>query len=106
MINAGELTHQITLQKKSITQDSELNPIETWINWRTLWAQPMPKTGKEYYKLATVNSDITEAFKIRYIGGVSPHLRLLFRCKYFEILDVINTDEKNQEIIITAKVAV
>lgn len=103
MINAGELTHQIILQIKSIFQDSELNPIETWNDWRTIWASPLPKTGREFYRLSTNNSEITEVFKIRYIAGVNPHQRIKFRNKYLEIIDVINTEEKNEEIILTCK---
>jgi len=102
-MNIGELTHQITLQIKTITQDAELNPIETWNDWRTVWASPMPKTGREFYKLATVNSEITEVFKIRYIGGVNPHQRVKFRCKYFEIIEVINEGEKNETLTLTCK---
>ena len=106
MINPGELTHQIIIQIKSITQDAELNSIITWLDWRTIWASPLPKTGREYYKLATVNSEITEAFKTRYIGFISPHLRIKFRNKYFEIIEVINTDESNTELLLTAKAVV
>ena len=105
-MNAGELTHLIVLQKKSLTQDAELNSIITWLDWRTIWASPLPKTGREYYKLATVNSEITEAFKVRYIGFLGPHLRIKFRNKYFEIIEVINTDESNTELLLTAKAVV
>ena len=105
-MNAGKLTHLIVLQKKSLTQDAELNSIITWLDWRKVWASPLPKTGREYYKLATVNSEITEAFKVRYIGFMSPHLRIKFRNKYFEIIEVINTEEKNEELILTAKAVV
>ena len=105
-MNPGSLTHQIILQIKSITQDAELNSIETWRDWRTVWASPLPKTGREYYRLATNNSEITEAFKIRYIGFMSPHLRIKFRNKYFEIIEVINTDESNTELLLTAKAVV
>ena len=105
-MNPGELTHQIIIQIKSITQDAELNSIITWLDWRTIWASPLPKTGREYYRLATNNSETTEAFKIRYIGFMSPHLRIKFRNKYFEIIEVINTEEKNEELILTAKAVV
>ena len=102
-MNPGELTHQIILQIKSITQDAELNSIITWLDWRTVWASPLPKTGREYYRLATNNSEITEAFKIRYIAGVNPHQRLKFRGKYLEIIDVINEGERNIELSLTCK---
>ena len=105
-MNAGKLTHLIVLQKKSLTQDAELNSIITWLDWRTIWASPLPKTGREYYKLATVNSEITEAFKVRYIGFMSPHLRIKFRDKYFEIIEVINEGERNETLTITAKAVI
>lgn len=106
MINAGELTHQIILQIKSIFQDNELNVIEVWNDWRKIWCKPLPKTGREFFKIKTVNSEITEAFKIRYIAGVNPHQRVKFRGKLLEIIEVINTGEKNEELILTAKAAI
>ena len=106
MINASELTHQISVYIKSITQDNELNAVETWTLWRTLWASPIPKTGKEYYKLNVVNSEVTEAFRIRYIGGITPHQRIKFKCKYLEIIEVINEGERNESIMLTCKGAV
>ena len=105
-MNPGELTHQIIIQIKSITQDAELNSIITWLDWRTAWASPLPKTGREFYRLATNNSEITEAFKIRYIAGVNPHQRIKFRGKYFEIIEVINTGELNIELLLTCKTIV
>lgn len=106
MITPNTYTHQIVLQIKFITQDAELTPIETWQTWRTLWAQPLPKTGREYYKFAVTDSEITEIFKVRYIGGITPHQRILFRCKYYEILSVINVEEKNIELVLTCKAVI
>lgn len=103
MIKANELTHQISVYIKSITQDDELNAVEAWALWRTIWANPIPKTGKEYYKLATVNSEITEVFRVRYMSGINSHQRIKFRCKYFEIIEVINEGEKNESLMITCK---
>ena len=106
MINPGSLTHQLTIQIKSIAQDSELNVIESWNDWRTVWATPMPKTGREFYRLSTNNSEITEAFKIRYIAGVNPHQRVKFRGKYLEIIEAINEEERNIWLVLTCKGAI
>ena len=106
MISPNELTHQITLQIKSISQDAELNVVVVWNDWRTVWASPLPKTGREFYRLNTNNSEVTEAFKIRYIAGVNPHQRVKFRGKLLEIIEVINTGELNEELILTAKGAI
>ena len=103
MFNPGELTHLLVLQIKSITSDAELNSVIVWNDWRTIWCKPIPKSGREFFKLQTNNSEITEAFKVRYIAGVSPHQRLKFRGKYLEIIDVINEGERNIELSLTCK---
>jgi len=106
MINPGELTHQIVLQIKSIFQDNELNVIEVWNDWRKIWCKPIPKTGREFFKIQTVNSEITEAFKIRYIAGVNPHQRVRFRGNLLEIIEVINEGERNNTLLLTCKGAI
>ena len=106
-MQAGELTHQVTLQIKSITSDAELNSVIAWNDWRTVWATPMPKTGREFYRLSTNNSEITEAFRIRYIAGVNSHQRIKFMNKYLEIIgDPINEGERNISLVLTCKGAI
>ena len=105
-MKTSELTHQLTIQIKSIKQDAELNSIETWQDWRSVWCSPLPKSGREYYRLSVNNSEITEVFKMRYIGGVNTHQRILFRCKSYEIIEAINEGEKNETLYITAKAVV
>lgn len=104
MINAGKLNQQIILQINNLTQDSELNQISNWINWRTVWAEPLKETSKEFYRLASNNSEIIKVFRIRYIHGVNANQRIKFKNKYFEIIgEPINEGEKNIELILTCK---
>lgn len=103
-MNPSVLTKQLTLQIKTITQDAELNPIETWNDWRTVWTAPMPKTSKEYFKLQTMNNEITEVFKVRYNANINSYMRVKFRNKYFDIIgSPINPEERNEELWITCK---
>ena len=102
-MRAGELRHRITIQAKTITQDSELNSVETWVTLATVWAAALPKDGREFYRLSTMNSEITEAFKIRYRSTVIPHMRLIHKGKTFDIIGVINTEERNREMLLTCK---
>jgi len=104
MINPGELTHRIVLQTKSITQDDELNVIEVWNDWRTVWCKPISKASREFFRLKTVNAEITEVFKIQYNPNVTAHQRIRFRGKYLEIIgDPINEGEKDNELLLTCK---
>jgi SPP1 family predicted phage head-tail adaptor len=105
-MNPGELNRKITLQKVSISQDSELNTVETWYDIVDVWANCLPKGGREFYRLQTMNNEITKIFKIRYMKNIDPRNRIKFRCRYFEIIDIINVDEKNEELLITCKAVV
>ncbi len=105
-MEARKMTQQITLQTVSLTQDSELNPVPAYTDWLTVWAEPLEKTGREFFRLQTVNSEITEAFRIRYIRGVDPRQRIKFRGKYLEIVNVDNAGERNIELILTAKAVI
>ena len=103
-MNPGELTHQIAIQIKTTTQDSELNAVLAWHTWRTVWAAPLEKTSREFYRLSTNNTEITEVFRIRYIAGVNSHQRIKFGAKYFSIIgDPVNEGEKNATLLITCK---
>jgi SPP1 family predicted phage head-tail adaptor len=69
----------------------------------TVWAAAMPKTGREFYRLANVNSEITEVFRIRYNSSVTPHARVKFGGRYFEVISVINPEERNKDLLLTCK---
>lgn len=103
-MRAGELRQRITLQTKIITQDSELNAVETWADWLTVWAEPLGKTSREFYRLSTNNTEITEVFRIRYITGVTTHHRIKFKNRYLEMIgDPINEGERNVSLLLTCK---
>lgn len=104
MIRCRALDQRITIQRAIITQDSELNPIETWEDWLTVWAEAIPKDSREYFRLQTMNSETTEAFKIYYVGSITSHMRVKFKNRYFPLIgEPINTGERNEELILTCK---
>lgn len=105
-MKAGKMDKHITLQVKTIGFDADRNPETTWNNWRTVWAEALPQTGREFYRLQTMNSEITTVFRIRYNRNVTPHMRVLFGSRALDIIDVINVDEAGEEMLLTCKGAV
>lgn len=102
-MKSERMKNKITILSKTITQDAELNAVESWAEFATPWVEVLSQNSREYYRLATINSEIEEAFKVRYIAGVTPHMRALFKTKAFEIIGVENVEERNKEILLTAK---
>jgi len=105
-MKSERMKNKITIQSKTITQDEELNPVETWANFATTWVEVLSQNSREYFRLATLNSEIEEAFKMRYIDGITPHMRALFKDKTFELIGVENVEERNRELLLTCKAIV
>ena len=100
-------TRQIELQVFSITQDSELNPVPAWRAWRTVWAEIIAETSRDFYKLSNNNSEITKIFKIHYIAGVTAHHRIKFNNRYLELVgEPINEGAMNKYLLLTCKAVV
>ena len=98
------LSHRITLRVKTLTKDSESNDIETWRDWRTIWAQPLSKTSREFYRLSTMNSEITEIFRVRYMHGISSFHQIKFNNQFYDIIGLpVNEEERNKYLLITCK---
>jgi SPP1 family predicted phage head-tail adaptor len=101
------MTQQITLQTVAITQDSELNPVPAWTDWLTVWAEPMDETSREFYRLATNNTEITKVFRIRYMAGVTSRLRIRFKGRYLELIgDPVNEGERSISLLLSCKAVV
>lgn len=104
MIRTGNLTKKITIQSKTVTQDAELNAIETWADWKAVWAEPLDQTSREFYRLSKVNTEITRVFRIRYIAGVTPRQRVKYGAEVLEIIgQPENEGERKVSLLISCK---
>lgn len=102
-INPGELRHRITIQKLNNSQNEYGEVSELWEDILNVRAGIYPISGKEFFAAETVNSEITHKVKIRYIGGITPNMRIKFNNRIFSIESVINFQERNIEIQLLCK---
>lgn len=99
----GKLRHRVTLQESISSKDSFGAEIETWSDTATVWASIEPLSGKEYFAAQQVNAEINTKITIRYRAGVQSTMRLAFQNRQFDILSVINTEEKKLELILMCR---
>jgi SPP1 family predicted phage head-tail adaptor len=104
-MEAGKLTACGTIQFKTITQDTELNPIETWATFKAnVWAEPLQQTSREFYRLSTNNSEITEVFRIRYTAGITARMHFVVCGRTLDIIgEPINEGERNVSLLLACK---
>lgn len=101
-MKAEELKHRITLQIFTIVVNENGFEVETWIDFKTLWAAVTNLHGREYFAAAAVKAENTVKFTIRYIEGINESMRILFQDKQYNITSIDNIKHANKFIEIKA----
>lgn len=96
------MRHRVTLQRRTVTNDSYGQPIETWSTVGDVWAEIKPLSGRQLETLAEQFEDITHQITLRYSADIDAKDRLVYRDRYFEVLHVINFDERDRELRVMA----
>ncbi|HBY19973.1 MAG: hypothetical protein A2Y24_06860 [Clostridiales bacterium GWE2_32_10] len=88
-MRAGKLSNRMTIQKEIILKTENGVISKQWNDYVTVWTE-------------IKNADKI-VFRVRYISGVELKDRVRYKDKYFNILDVVNVNERNILLDITAK---
>lgn len=101
-MRSGKLRHEITIQALTSMQDSYGGQTESWSTFATVRASVEPLQGREYFASQQVQAEVTTRFRIRYLSGVTPKMRVLYDGRTFNVASVINPNERNHELHIMA----
>lgn len=101
-MKAEELKHRITLQLFTTVVNENGFEVETWLDFKTLWAAVTNLHGREYFAAAAVKAENTIKFTIRYTEGIDESMQILFKGKQYNISSVDNIKYANKFIEIKA----
>ena len=105
-MRAGKLRHKITIQDYTESQNSYGEVTKTWSDYATVWASIEPVRGREFWDSKQINAEITAKITIRYLAGVTPKMRIKYGARIFEIISVINPEERNKDLQLMVKESV
>lgn len=94
-MDIGKLRHRITFQQLSNSKNEYGEPVEDWLDIKTVWAEIKPVSGKQFFAAKQINAEISHNVYIRYRNGLSPSMRIKFKERTFEILYIMNVNESN-----------
>ena len=97
-INAGELRNKVSLQNYDETRSASGHPTRTYATYASVWAKFRTLSGTERMAAQQVSGVITHEVTIRYRSDVHVDHRILWGTRYFDIKDVRNVDEQNEQI--------
>jgi SPP1 family predicted phage head-tail adaptor len=99
----GSLRHRVALQQKTIAEDNLMQQSEIWTEIATVWACIEPLSGREYFAAKQINAEISVRITIRYLPGIKTDIRAVLDGRIFEVLAVINPEERRKALILMCK---
>ena len=97
-MRAGELRHIISIQEESPTPDGMGGENLTWAAVSGMDSVPAaiwPLRSNERLDMMKLENEVTHKIRIRYRSGITTKNRVLFGPRTFNIVSLINPDERN-----------
>ncbi len=98
-MEAGKLRHPITILTLADTRGLTFGEAKLFATtFASVWASVEPLSGREL-----VNSDrtigvISHRIRLRYLAGVTDKMQVQYGSRIFNIVSVINKEERNTEL--------
>jgi len=100
---AGRLRHRITFQQESLAADGQGGSTRSWSTRASAFASMKPLRAEERFYNEQLNHTGTHQFTIRYRTDLDETDRIKFGGKFYQITGIINPNESDRQLVITAK---
>ena len=100
---AGRLRHRINFQQESLAADGQGGSTRTWTSRSFASASMKPLRAEERFYNEQLNHTGTHEFVIRYRTDIAETDRIKFNGKFYQITGIINPNERDRQLVITAK---
>lgn len=99
-MRSGRLRHRLQLQSKTESRTASGASTFTWTTDSTVWGGIEPLSGKEYVAASQVQNEEKVRIVIRYHASIDETWRVVNGGKYYSIHSVINSNERNRDLIL------
>lgn len=101
-MQSGKLRKRVTIQQKSVVRDAFGAEVATWVVSATVWADVRSTDGTEQVESSVdqVVATISHSVLIRYMAGLSPAIRVVWRNKVLQVLSIVESDNRQRQLIL------
>lgn len=103
MMRLGAMRHVVKIQKQSTAQDSTGQNVLAWTTFAERRAAVQRTPGNEVFASAVRNGRVPTVFRLRYLTGVSPAMRIVMDDKVYNIISAADPSGTGEELVITAE---
>lgn len=90
LLNAGDLRHTVTLQRRAAGKDVLGQATGAWETAATVRASVEPLRGRELFAAGQNAAPVDMRIRIRYMSGVDATMRIMWEGEAYGIVSVIN----------------
>lgn len=101
-IQSGRLRHILELQSPVESRNADGGATYSWSTTTSLHAEVRPVSARETVSGDRISQDVTHIIRTRYVPGVTPSMRFKWGDRIFNIEKVINAQERNIMLEMTA----
>lgn len=108
-MQTGKLNRRITIQSRTTTQDGAGQPVETWSDVATVWADIRNPSGLSFagetIKAGVEASTVRLSVRIRYREDIDPGMRVELNGETHDILAVIPDHARRRHVDLLCQIA-
>ena len=87
-INVGSFRHRVKLMRRVTGRTAGGDAVDDWGVAGEAYAQVSDVSGREFYEAAAHQMENTVTFTLRWRGGLTGDMRLVFRGAVYEIIQI------------------
>lgn len=103
-MRAGTLNRKVKIQQQTSTQDDWGQPVDTWTDIATVWADIRHQSGLESIKVDAPASVVKASIRIRYRTGLNAGMRVVHGATTYNILAIMPDEAKKQYLDLACEV--
>jgi SPP1 family predicted phage head-tail adaptor len=88
----------LTIEEDVIGNELAGEPATTSQEFARAFGAIMPLTGNEYVRAQQMDATVSHKIRTEYIAGVNPRMRLKHGDRTFNVVSVVNVEERNREL--------
>ena len=101
-VAAGRRSRRIVIQSLAQTTTDGGEVSETASTFATVWAAIEPLSGREAWIAKQSQATTTHKITMLYMPGITPEMQAVYNSRTFKFDSVVNLDEANRHLMITA----
>lgn len=102
-MEAGHLRHRVQLDHYTVAANAVGDPVKSWASVAEVWASIEPLSGRELEWAQQQHAQAAIRVTMRYRAGIDTTYRIRFGTRTFEVLAVVNPDERNETLVVTCR---